>query len=425
VSATLTTSPCPECAAPVVSDPRFTDWCPACEWNLEPEPPRSRRRERRRNRDRARVERLYAVLAARSSEQGGRHGVAWFLAVVIAALVHLWTLGVLAGSLWMLVHGFALLKVVGALGVCLAWLLRPRLGSWRADQAVLGREQAPVLYALVDRTADTLGTRRPDRIRISSSFNASYRRGGFRRRVELTLGLPLWTVLTGPQRIALLGHELGHGSNGDVRRGFWLGTALSTLDAWYRLLTPRAGDAFVMRRRSSAATDILATVLLRWCALPVRLLHGVLFQLTMRSSQRAEYRADELAARAGSSAETAAMLGTLLLSDTVTTRVAQQRAAHGNRRIAKGSDPIEEFWTGLTDYVHSVPQSERDRRARLSERAMTAVDASHPPTHLRVRMMAERPERDAAVIADAAEWAAIDAELAAPRQGVARALLRL
>ncbi|GAA1935004.1 M48 family metallopeptidase [Kitasatospora viridis] len=424
MSFTTVSRACPNCAAPIESDSRFTDWCPGCDWNLGAEAPApGRRAERCRARDRARVEALYQRLAASESQESGRHGAAWLAAVLIAGLVHLWTLAVLAGSLWLLLQPAAPLKGLGVVGLALAWLLRPRLGRWRRDPAALDRDRAPALYALLDRTADQLGTRRPDRIRITGAWNASYRRAGLRRRVEVTLGLPLWTVLTGPERIALLGHELGHGSNGDARRGFWLETALRTLEAWYQLLTPRSGEAFLGYRARRAATDALASALLNWLALPVRWVHGVLYRLTMRSSQRAEYRADDLAARAGSSADAATMLGKLLLGPGVATRITQQRAAHQHTRPGAGEDPAERFWTGLREYVDSIPGTERERRARLGERGMSAVDTSHPPTHLRVRMRAERPAQAALVTADATEWDAIHAELAPARRRVAEQLL--
>jgi hypothetical protein len=54
---------------------------------------------------------------------------------------------------------------------------------------------------------------------------------------------------------------------------------------------------------------------------------------------------------------------------------------------------------------------------------MTAVDANHPPTHLRVRLRAERPESPAAVVADQSQWATINLELAPARRRIAHELL--
>lgn len=288
---------------------------------------------------------------------------------------------------------------------------------------MLAREQAPALYALVERVADELGTRRPDRLRITRAYNASYGVRGLRRRVELSLGLPLWTALTGQERIALLGHELGHGSNGDQRRGPWLHTALRTLEAWHALMMPHAGDRFRPRNGSKRAFDDLVTWLLLWCAVPVRLLHGALHRLTALSSQRAEYLADEMAARVASSAAAGGMLGKLFLKDSVGNHVSQLRAAARNRALPAGADPVEEFWTGLSAYLESVPATERERRARLSAREMTAVDTRHPPTHLRVRLRSERPQQPAAVVADRSQWAAIHRELAPARRRIAHELI--
>ncbi|GAA1223594.1 hypothetical protein GCM10009665_12350 [Kitasatospora nipponensis] len=424
------TRACPQCTAPIAVDPRFTDWCPACEWNLAPAPTPGapRRGERARSRDRARVERLYAVLAARPAASDRHRSAAWAAAMLLATLVHLSTLAVLAGSLRLVLTGSTGLRVLGVLGLGVTWLLRPRFGRWSAhDPAELTREQAPVLHGVVDQVARALGTRGPDRIRVNGLYNASYGPVGPHRRVRLTLGLPLWTALTTDERLALLGHELGHGRNGDARRGLWLDLASRTLVAWYLLLTPGRGDAFLVRSSRTAASDRIAALLLGLLAQPVRLLVFVLARLTERSSQQAEYLADERAAVVASSAAAGGMLTKLMLGDSARARIQQQRttAQRGGRagRQETGPEQVEAFWTGLREYLESVPPAERERRSRLSAREMSAVDTEHPPSHLRVRMRAERPERSAAVRVDAAQWLAIEAELAPARQRVGRLLL--
>ncbi|WP_051966702.1 M48 family metallopeptidase [Kitasatospora mediocidica] len=425
---------CPNCSRSIDSDPRFSDWCQSCDWNLGPDKQLSGRAASRRARDLARVEQLYGRLVEQPA--GSRWSVARCAALGLATVVHLATLAVAGGSLWLLVEGYPLLKVVGALGLGLTYLLRPRLGRWRAESGVVDRERAPQLYALVDRIADELGTRRPDRIKVSTDFQASYVHLGVRRRVQLTLGLPLWTVLTPEERVALLGHELGHGVNGDERRGFWLSLAADTLEAWQRLLVPTSGDLYMLRvnqrgrartvrgaRTQKTALDEFANWLLQVVALPVRGAHRLLHRLTRAGSQRAEYLADELAAGIGSSQAAASMLGKLYLRESVMARLRQQRAGGPSGGGARGAEAEEGLWTGLRDYLDSIPPSELERRSRLSARTMTSIDASHPPTHLRVRLRAERPEQPAAVVLDAAEWAVIDTELGDLRRAAARALL--
>ncbi|HEY7296021.1 MAG TPA: M48 family metalloprotease [Dehalococcoidia bacterium] len=57
-------------------------------------------------------------------------------------------------------------------------------------------------------------------IAVTPASNAAFGRMGWRRRRVLLLGQPLPLTLDSQERVALLGHELGHGVNGDAVRGF-------------------------------------------------------------------------------------------------------------------------------------------------------------------------------------------------------------
>lgn len=56
-------------------------------------------------------------------------------------------------------------------------------------------DEAPHLYALVDRVAATVGAGRVDEIGYTAAFNASFSRAGWQRHRVLTLGLPLVQAL--------------------------------------------------------------------------------------------------------------------------------------------------------------------------------------------------------------------------------------
>ncbi|WP_344440853.1 M48 family metallopeptidase [Kitasatospora nipponensis] len=432
MTASISTCNCPNCGAAFDADPRFSQWCPACEWNLGSEPPGTPRALRRRARERARAERSHARMAARSTA-GGRWGAEWVASQVLASLVHLWTLAVVAGSVWLLLSGSVFFAFLGLVGLGLAFLLRPKLGTRGEDPALVAPEAAPQLYALAARIAGELGVRPPARIRVQSGYRTDYTRLGVRQEVELTVGMALWTVLSEPERIALLGRELGRGRNRDPRRGLWLRLALDTLDAWYRLLMPDGGDELMLTRierpgqydmlptsgvvrqiyanAQKALIEEVASRLLRTCALPVRLVRRALHRLVLSGSQEAEYRADDLGARAGSSRAVTAMLDMLFLEESATAYLCQQRALVGHGGVARPDDLAQALWNGLAGYLDSVPDIERERRRRLAARQGTAVDAWHPPTHLRVRLQAGRPEQPAAVPAESVDWPAIHAEL--------------
>lgn len=61
-------------------------------------------------------------------------------------------------------------------------------------------------------------------VAVNGETNASVSTYGLRRRRLLTIGLGLWEILGTGQRIALLGHELGHYANGDTARAWSSGT---------------------------------------------------------------------------------------------------------------------------------------------------------------------------------------------------------
>ena len=86
--------------------------------------------------------------------------------------------------------------------------------------------------------AAEIGARGVDTIVVEPDVNAAVTTYGPRRRV-LHLGLGLWAVLTPRQKVALLGHELGHFANGDIRHGVVVGSALHTLRLWVVVLLAR------------------------------------------------------------------------------------------------------------------------------------------------------------------------------------------
>jgi heat shock protein HtpX len=114
--------------------------------------------------------------------------------------------------------------------------VRPRVP--KVHEAIMAREKALALHKLADEVARALDTSPVDGIVISSDFNAGLGQGGRRRRRILHLGLPLVSILNGEERVALLAHELAHSVNGDPNRGFFVGTAISSLAQWHYLLRP-------------------------------------------------------------------------------------------------------------------------------------------------------------------------------------------
>ncbi|MEU9338686.1 M48 family metallopeptidase [Streptomyces sp. NPDC048290] len=411
---------CPECGAGVEGDPRFTVWCAGCEWNVDPEHTEERygRVERVRRRLARRYgERLLDEMAAGGGERARLDGFG-VLALGFALVVHAVTLAIAASGVWLLVGVRGVGGVVGGvLLLAVAWSMRPRFGRVPEDAVVLKRADAPTLYALIDEVGRAVGTRGVDVVVLDADINASVVPLGLRRRM-LVLGLPLWESLTVPQRIAILGHELGHFVNNDTRRGVVVGSAERSLILWYSYLRPvPLGLGWL---------DFLVRAVLSVpCFLVICLLH--LFDLlSLRASQRAEYLADAAAARAGSSDAAVGAMERLLVTESIGTTLRREISSRRlrGRRAGRDKDLGAGLWEELAARMDEIPGHEYERRRRVGARRGHAVDSTHPPTHLRLQLLRRSTPVPATVLPDADRERRIAVELSEGRAEVARVLVR-
>ncbi|HXR74284.1 M48 family metallopeptidase [Actinocrinis sp.] len=417
---TLMTFGCPNCGWSGEFDDRFVQWCESCGFNADtaPEQPEKRRVARRTARARARAEQLCEQLTtAEDLRPTSATGVA---VTVLSTLVHLVTVAVVVGSVlavktWASEYWWG--WPLGVLGILVAIAVRPQL--WEIlrkprdiDQNCLTRDKAPALFGLLDRCAAQLTAPVPDYVLMDTRFNAATRSIGLRREKLLILGVPLWVVLSGPERVALLSHELGHHVNRDVTHGVWATIARRSLIEWIRIFNPRESvrDRFARRHlgRSgpleSMASALVPAFLFVVCGPAFLLVLGCyvgLTRLDLRCGQRAEYLADELGARLASSAAAISLTQRLALAESV---------AYFVRRL-KSERAKEDPWARLRAYIDSIPEHERRRRMLLDERRGTRIDATHPANYLRRKMLERRPQFPGTIEVDDAEWAAIDAEL--------------
>jgi len=413
---TATAVTCPECAHGLTEDTRFVQWCQDCGWNAHPgaKAAKGRGDRFRRRLNRASEERLYRRVTEGGAGPAGFDGAS-LAAYALSGMVHLVTLGLAVGGAMLLVPSHLLMRITGAVMLLVAFQLRPRLGPGRRARKrlrLLGDDTAPVLRGLAAQVAAELGTEPPALIAVNGDYNASYTRFGVRRRVLLTLGLPLWETLSPQQWVALLGHEFGHGANGDARRGVWIGSAQRSLEEWYRILRP--GRTATPARGLAALGEMLARAVMVVFAELVLLANQLLRRLTALSGRRAEYRADAMAARVAGPEAAAGLLRALTLGSA---------AGYVRGRYLLADGPRGDFWADLREYVASIPPSERDRRLLVSQLDDSAVDTSHPPTRLRLDFVGQLPGSGPAIVLSAADAAAIGAELAPARAAVANALL--
>ncbi|MBR7834477.1 M48 family metalloprotease [Actinospica durhamensis] len=411
-------------------DARFIRWCLRCADGADPYPPeRTGRQQRRLAREAQRSVELFATLqTAKNLRPSSALGV-WVK--VFSLIVHLvGVLVVAAPVFWLVSGGPAGLAWATIVFACVTFLaVRPRVPRRLKADYGFGREDAPHLYALLDRCAAQLGCRTPDRVAVGPQFNASTGRAGLAQRSYLRIGAPLWTVLTGPERVALLGHELGHQVNGDSTRSLLALSAHGSLTEWTRLLHPRqdSGERRTTRRmmytRSRFGSAglaalltpiVMAVVFLPFFAVAVGC-QSALERLALLCGQRAEYLADELGARLAGTDASLGLCTKLTLGPSCT-------AFLGARRLAKSKakpDPST-LWADFRGYVESMPDTEIQRRLIVDRVHNTRTDRTHPAGHLRLALLRERPQLPGTLRVTDAEWAAIDAELASRMTAAAR-----
>ena len=384
-------------------------WCPRCEWNLDTYDPVRREREfgwtwvdRWTYRTAFRTTgRQFAQLVGRPLGANGS-GRARALTAVASLVLVAAVLALAITGVWLIVaFPFPNLAILpGVAMVCLAVALRPRFGRLDPELEVLSRDQAPELFALIGEVSTAVGAPVPDVVGVSDDINAYAGAVGLRRRKVLCLGLPLWGSLTAGERVALLGHELGHFVNGDPRRGLLTQPAFTMLGSAADLFRP------VDTVRGGGIVEMVGDALGRAFQWVVsRLLFGahlVLVSVALRDSQRAEYLADELSARvAGSTAATDLLDATLGIESMALAVRRETRAGHGPDR-----------WRSALAEARAASAERLPLLRQLSVRDEVSLFAAHPPTGLRRRMLAERQWRDPAVVLTEARMERIDAELA-------------
>lgn len=327
------------------------------------------------------------------------------LALALSVLVLVTTWALVIPAVWLMVAiPFRLLGIVLGLVVLGVWWSvlprRPRLPG----SAVLVGPEATELRALLDRIGAAVGTSTPRTVAVTPWINAAVldrAKGGGR---SLVIGAPLWLALSPQARVAVLAHEFAHYSSGDTRRTSVTGAAFSTLQSWRELLDDPLGG-----RRSGGydynpnPSGSLVTVSI-WGArvgiwlvglLPLAL-SWALVHATSRDSQRAEYRADRLAA------ETAGVAGmrealTLLQRYEALDAALQRASLGGTSTLAAAREFDLASLAPMTGPGHHHAPEPFD---------------SHPPLPLRLEAIG-RLTTTATVVLDTAASDRIDAELAA------------
>ncbi len=326
------------------------------------------------------------------------HVTVW-LAWLFTTLVLLGYLALTLAGVWVLLHAIRPFHFWAfVLGVVALWLAGSSMPRRAGAPHVLTDTQAPELHALVQEISQAIGLKQVPRIAVSPDFNASYGTTGWRSQPVVTLGLPILYGFAPQERVAVIAHELAHGVNRDPARGWWMGLAQAFLLSLYWTLHPRR----IWQAELGAAAFPAALgnlLLLALAGTPYGLL-WVLGQLIGQDSQRAEYRADLLAAQVAGHEVTAQALDHLHLSHLY------EYSLQKHRLRPERPDVFSEF-------AHQLGTYPPERLAHLREQLATeqlSLDASHPPTSWRVQVVSAHP-RPALITLTEERAARLEAEL--------------
>lgn len=342
---------------------------------------------------------------------------------MLATLVHVLTLAVAALGVALLWPGTSLFqKIMGVGCLLLAYTLRPALGEAETDGTRLDLKRSPETAALIREVASTLGSAHPTRVEMTSDARADLRLTGLHGSV-LSLGVPLWLALTGPERLALLGHQLGHLAHGDLLVRRYVDGAVQTLRRWEGFLAPyrpgfavdpqdqmltigSGGDAVGQNAMNGLISDIVSILL--W---PIRVVvtgyRRAVEMLGAPSRERYALHADAAAVRVAGTDATVALLEVVLALPAVETSA--------NRAVATRCDVAAAITARMAAFDAG------QRRALRNGAASEAIEG-HPPTLERLRVVESADRVESAMFVGRERWALIDGELSGP---VAKQVKRL
>lgn len=236
---------------------------------------------------------------------------------------------------------------------------------------VLRRDEAPALFAEIERVRRTLGVEGLHRTIVMNDLNAAVvqhpRLGVFGLHQNyLLLGLPLMQALSREQFVAVLAHEFGHLSGNHGRFGTWIYRVRRT---WGHLLASLEG-------KGSGAK--LFRVFFEWFAPRFSAATFVL-------ARQQEYEADRRAAELTDAGTAAATLVRLRLVD----RQLDDDFWPGvDRRIPAEPEPPADLLGEQARVLALGPGPERGRRwAEAALLAPTDVDDTHPSLADRLRSL--------------------------------------
>lgn len=354
-------------------DARYVVWCPACGWNADPAPVEQLPEPAWRTE-------LEAGVSATRKPKRSKRAFALALPVLMVPAPGL------LGGLALLAFYRPLWWSIPLAGVVftLTAIFRPRLHHLPPDAQSVSREQAPLLYDVLDRTATATGTPKLQHVMITTEPAVSIDRIGWRYRRVLKIGLPAWEFLGPQERVAAIAHTMYDDKRGPHDRV--VRAADRILDDLSKYLT--ADDRDQVRYDSySSGMELVAVgssedqiqhyyvtkFVNAVFGPPIRSYRRLLTRLDLAGRLQRVYAADQRVASIAGADAAARALERVLLADT------GFRVLERSKHFGAGHDPLDLLRRTAAD----LPENELRRRVLVSRLHNARLDADHPPTHRR------------------------------------------
>jgi len=366
---------CPSCGSSMDNNFGYVVWCTECNYNINPsfiEEKLNKLQKIYKNMgDKFGKATLNKILESKTIEPT----FSWFRlgTFLVSTLIHGFSIFCFFTSIIMIFHWYEHFwyKVIGPILFGISLITRPKVYKLDKNEQILPREEFSSLYQLVDDIAIKSGIKKVNGIIINQDYNASITTIGIRRKKILYLGLPLLSVLTKEERIALLGHELGHSANHDLSRSFYVGTAIRTVLNWYLILAPERPLHHL------GLFEEISSIIMKVVAIIPYGLFLLLVHLSWQDKQRAEYYADLFGAKVGGTEASISLNEKMLYSDIFHFIIL--KTAVGPYRT--------QFFSKLNEAIIEIPQNEVLRRTRIAEMELSRLDVTHPPISYRNKFL--------------------------------------
>ncbi|MCM3574545.1 M48 family metallopeptidase [Mesobacillus subterraneus] len=367
---------CPDCSSAIPFNKGYVSWCD-CGYNMDHSPSEKTGSKLNALYEKLGNKRGQKVFQELVSQQELRQRISFSksLAFMAATIVHLISISLFLLGLYLLIfqNDHFMFIAAGLILIGIAWLARPRVPKLDKDEHLISRQEFPFLFKAVDQLADAMHVKRIDGIIIDDEFNASVAQVGWRRRKIIKIGLPLFSIMEPEEQLAILAHEFGHISNGDLTRSFYIGTALYTLQTWYELLNPVPIDEY----DSMGFFEIPVYYFMAFLALIPYSIFLLLVHLLFDDSQKGEYLADERAAKAVGYKYLISSMEKFQYADTFYLKI---------RELAVRKNTMNLFHA-VHEQIKIMPDREKERLSRLAQHETSKLDSTHPPTAYRIKLL--------------------------------------